>query len=242
MDSSRRTLIVAVAVVVALLIAGLFFLATQSEPEFEPQPELIPDIPDPDVEPDPDQAPEPETELPSEIEVTAEEIRDQDGELLLHITDLPDEVEPDADSSFGGPTRFTNAVLSVDGSWIAIGAAGDAHGYGFLYDVPAEEHHLVAFQFGGEVGPHSWSPDDRFALFTLSSPAPAEFLKLVDREDIREYAIDTGFQVEVEQEEELAPPFEYEPTEWREPHDLCFRLAGVGYCVDAWTEEVQEER
>ncbi len=68
MDSPRRNLIVAVAVIAALLIAGLFFLATDSEPEFEPQPDLVPEQPEPDLDPDADQDTEPETGLPGESE------------------------------------------------------------------------------------------------------------------------------------------------------------------------------
>ena len=233
--SKHRSFVVRIVFTVLLVMSLGAVTACAPDDPLEPIP--VDPTPTPTPEPDPDDGPEPE--LPASIETSAESIRDQDDEVLLHIDELPDEVSPDGETSFGGPTRFTNAVLSDDGRWIAIGTVGTSHGYAFLYDVVAEEHHVVAFQFGGEIGPYSWSPDDRFALFVVHSPAPTETLKIVDRDDIGEYAEDTGFRVEVDREQELEPPFSYEPTEWRDPHTLCFELDGTEYCVDAATRELQ---
>lgn len=231
---SHRGSVVLRVVVAALLALSLGVIAGCAPDE--------PDDPAP-VDPAPTPTPVPndveEPDLPTSIDVTAEYIRDQDGEVLLAIDDLPDEVYPDPDTSFGGPTRFTNAVLSDDGRWIAIGSVGVAHGYGSLFDVAEEEHHYVAFQFEGEIGPYSWSPDDRFALFIVRTPAPTELLKIVDREDIGEYIEDTGFVAEVEREAGMEPPFAYEPTEWRDADTLCFEFEGEEYCVDAATGELQ---
>lgn len=99
-------------------------------------------------------------------------------------------------------------MRSADGAWLAIGSSGVAHGYGWLYELSTDEPHLVAFQFGGSVQSHSFSPDDRFALFTVATPAETQLLKVVDRGDVAGHASDTGFAVEVDEEGE--PPFAYE--------------------------------
>ncbi len=223
---------IALALLLAISLGGFAACAPDDPDPIDPAP----------VEPTPTPPPDDDVEepdLPTSIDTSTEDIRDQDGEVLLAIDDLPDEIRPDEDASFGGPTRFTNAVLSDDGRWIAIGSAGVAHGYGSLYDVVEQEHHYVAFQFEGEVAPYSWSPDDRFALFLVRSPAPIQSLKVVDRDDIQEFVEDTGFVVEVDREGDLEPPFSYEPTEWRDPHTLCFEFEGDEYCVDVGTQELQ---
>lgn len=177
----------------------------------------------------------PAPDVPTDVEVSEEEITDQEGNVLLTVASLPDSVQPAPDTEFGGPTHFTGVELSDDGAWLAIGSAGAVHSYGWLYDLVAEQHHLVAFQYGGSLDAHSWSPDDRFALFTIGTPAATELLKVVDRDDIRSHSRDTGFVVEVDQEGD--PPFAYEFTEWRNPHTLCFAFDGAPYCVDAGTPE-----
>lgn len=176
--------------------------------------------------------------LPTSIDVSDEQITDQDGRVLLTIDDLPDSVEPEPGAEFGGPTRLTDATLSEDGRWIAVGTTGAVHGYGWLHDVVADEPHLVDFAFGGSVRSHSWSPDDRYALFTISTPAGTELLKIVDRTDIQPYADDTGFVVKVDAEGD--PPFAYEFSAWQEPHTVCFEFEGTPFCVDAETREVQQ--
>jgi hypothetical protein len=186
-----------------------------------------------------DDVDEPAPDVPTAVDVRDEQLTDQDGNVLLSIEELPDNVQPDPDTEFGGPTHFTDAVLSDDGTWIAIGSAGVAHSYGWLYDVAAGEHHFVAFQFEGSVTAHSWSPDDRFALFSIGTPAETGLLKVVDRDEVQPYAADTGFVVEVDAEEGMEPPFAYEVTEWQEPHTLCFELEGTPYCVDADTAWVE---
>jgi putative cell wall-binding protein len=177
--------------------------------------------------------------LPTSIDVTAEQITDQDGNVLLTIDELPDNVQPDPDTEVGGPTQLNDAVLSGDRAWIAIGSAGVAHGYGWLHDIAADETHFVAFQFEGSVEALNWSPDDRFALFSIGSPAEIGLLKVVDRDDIQPYAETTGFVVEVDEEAELEPPYAYELVEWRAPHTLCFEFEGTPGCVDAATGEPQ---
>jgi hypothetical protein len=184
-----------------------------------------------------DEEAEAAADRPEDVEVTAEEIRGAHGEVLATIEEFPDNVQPDEDTEFGGPTHFTDAVLSDDGSWLAIGSAGVAHSYGWLYELGADDPQLVAFQYGGSLQAHSFSPDDRFALFTIGTPAETGLLKVVDREDIAEHASDTGFVVEVDEEGD--PPFAYEFDDWREPHILCFTFEGTSDCVDASTEELE---
>lgn len=183
-----------------------------------------------------DEAPEPDE--PTEVNVSDEQITDADGNVLVTIDELPDNVQPDPDTEFGGPTHFTDAELSGDGAWLAIGSAGAAHSYGWLYELDAGEHHFVAFQYGGSVSAHSWSPDGQFALFGIGSPAETGVLKLVDREDIQAYPADTGFDVEVDEEEGMDPPYAYDFTEWRDPHTMCFTFEGTPYCIDASTGQI----
>ena len=180
-----------------------------------------------------------EPDEPAAVEVSDEQITDAEGDVLLTIDDVPDNIQPEPDTEFGGPTHFTDAVLSDDGQWVAIGSAGAAHGYGSLYDLEAGEHHFAAFQYGGTVSADSWSPDDRFAAFTLGTPAETGLIKIVDRDDLQPHAAETGFVVEVDEEGE--PPFAYEPTEWQEPHTLCFDFYGTAYCVDADTGETERQ-
>jgi hypothetical protein len=123
------------------------------------------------------------------------------------------------------------------GTWIAIGSAGVAHGYGSLHELETGAHHFVEFQFEGSVSAESWSPDDRFALFTIGTPAETALLSIVDREDVQPYTEDTGFVVVVDEEGD--PPFAYEATGWEGPHTLCFTFEDAPYCVDVETREVE---
>jgi hypothetical protein len=182
--------------------------------------------------------PVPEPDLPTSLVVTEDAIADQDGNVLLSAAVFPETVEPEPGTEFGGPTRFEDAVLSGDQRWIAIGTSGVAHSYGWLYDVVADQLHFVAFQFEGSLSADSWSPDERFALFTIGTPAGTGLLKIVDRGDVGPYPDDTGFVVEVEAEAGVEPPFAYEEPAWQAPHTLCFDFEGERSCVNADTREV----
>lgn len=174
--------------------------------------------------------------LPTSLTVSDDRVVDEDGRVLLTTADLADAVERVPDFGFGGPTQLTATALSADGRWIAVSGTSAAHGYGFLHDVAAGESHLTDFAYGSAVRAHSWSPDDRFALFTIGTAANTDLLKVVDRAEIEPFP-DTGFVVEVDQEGD--PPFAYEFVEWQAPHTLCFTFEGTSSCIDVETRALQ---
>lgn len=176
-------------------------------------------------------------ERPQRIDWDAEAVVDQDGDTLLSIEAFPDEVQVSEEASFGSSERFTGASLSPDERWMAITTVGSAHTFGWLYELDTEEKHPVDFQYGGSIDLGPWSPDANFIAFLAHSPAEITTIKLVDRREIGEYVDDTGFQIQIPEEENLSPPFAYEIEEWQAPHTLCFTLEGVQRCIDAETQE-----
>ncbi len=161
------------------------------------------------------------------VTVTDNEILDQSGTVLLSNDIAPGSMEVDEDVEFGVSGQFTSAALSPDSNLIAFTISGAAHGGGWIAKLEqgpeASNITPVAFQYGGSVEVIEWSPDSRFVVFSLSTPAPSELLWVVDSANLKaEYVSKIGQQIEVEEETETDPPFSYEFIRWESPHTLCF--------------------
>lgn len=177
--------------------------------------------------------PSPDTIRPTTISVSQESIIDQDGNMLLAIDNLPSQTQAEANTEFRGSINFTEAVLSPNGKYLAIGSSSSAHGYGWIYDVANQTTRLVALQTGGLVTPHSFSPDNDFVVFVLDSADNTKVMRVIDVRDNRESSLETGYQVEVDEEANLDSPYGYHIRQWQAPHTLCFTFEGTNYCMDA---------
>ena len=167
-------------------------------------------------------------------------IVDQEGRQILTIENFPDDIQVSPENSFGSSDAITKAVLSPDDNWIAIGVAGAAHEFGWMYNVLLDNVVPVAFQFGGGVEPIIWRADSKYIVFSITSPGDFTRLKLVNVLEMTEYPETTGFIIQAPIENELPPEeISYEVIEWRN-NELCFRANEFRYCIDPDSRSIEE--
>lgn len=158
---------------------------------------------------------EEDSKFPSELEVTSDEIRSSDGEVILRIDLFPDNIQVDRESEFGAAERFTGAERSPDGRYLAVTTVGVAHSAGWIIEMDSEEPLPAAFQYGGSVEVGIWSDDSRFALFYSETPAPSRVITLTDLNSTGDKVEDNSIPVRLPEHEESVPPnTEYVAIGW----------------------------
>lgn len=166
------------------------------------------------------------------IEWNENQITTETEEVLLTAEEVPSSIQVSEHSEFGVSGPFRDVSLSPDKEWIAFSMSGAAHGSGWIYEIDSQRTIPVAFQYGGGIEIIEWSPDSQYVAFNIGTPAPSEYIKVVNRDNIDEFASETGEQLRLDGEAGLTPPFSYEFIEWRQPHTICYSLNDDQDCLD----------
>ncbi|MFW5973142.1 MAG: hypothetical protein ACOCTG_04045, partial [Bacteroidota bacterium] len=171
---SRNVIIAIIVILLIALAVWAFVSALRTPPEEVPPAESPPTVP----APTPPTSGTPSDDVPvRSIEWDERSVVDLTGDTLVVVDDFQTDVPVSEEASFGSDGFFSDVVLSPDGRYLALTISGAAHGFGWLYDLPAEERDPVAFQYGGSLEVVEWSPDDRFVVFRAHSPAETTHLK-----------------------------------------------------------------
>lgn len=160
------------------------------------------------------------------------EISDSNGNVIISSEELPGSMQVSENSEFGVRGDISSVSLSPDKEWIAFSVNGAVHAGGWLYDIKSKSLSPVVFQYGGGVEVLEWSPDSHYVAFNVGTPAPTEYVKIVDRNNIKEFVSETGKQLRLDEENGLTPPFSYEFNEWRSPHTACVSLREASKCFN----------
>lgn len=166
------------------------------------------------------------------IEWNENQIMRENGEVLLTAEEVPSSMQVSENSEFGVEGPFENVKLPPDKKWIAFAINGAAHGSGWLYEIDSKKVFPAAFQYGGGVEIIEWSPDSQYIAFNIGTPAPSEYIKVVNRDNIAKFVSETGEQLRLDGEAGLTPPFSYEFIEWQAPHKICYALNDEQDCLD----------
>lgn len=177
----------------------------------------------------------------SSIEWNEDQITTETGEVLLTAEEVPSSMQVSSNSEFGVAGPFQEVSLSPDKEWIAFAMTGVAHGAGWIYEIDSENIYPAAFQYGGGVEIIEWSPDSQYIAFNIGTPAPTEYIKVVNRDNIAEYVSETGEQLRLDGEAGLTPPFSYEFVEWQAPHTICYSLNDDEDCLDMSSVDNESE-
>jgi hypothetical protein len=190
---------------------------------------------------DAEPAPPPPTEETGEVERTVARgpldvepdfVRGADGDTLLRISGMPDQIAIDEEISFGAADRFTAASLAPDGEWFAVVTSGAAHDGGWLVRVGADEPRPAAFQYGGSLTLGPWSPDGRWAVFVEDGPAGGRTLSVADRSAVGATVDQSARPVGLPDGAELPPDDpSLEVVGWRDGM-LLFESGGARYLFD----------
>ncbi|TVR64357.1 MAG: hypothetical protein EA422_06425 [Gemmatimonadales bacterium] len=197
--------------------------------------------PDPGVDPDPGASDVPSEMLPLSPQVSDEEIRSAEGDLILSLDQVPGSISVDDESEFGAGQRFVAAEPSPRGDWLAVSTGGVAHSAGWLLEMATANLHPAAFQYGGslEIGP--WSEDGRWVVFIHEGPAGDRTLSVADTDGVGRTVEAASEPVRVPSHDDLRPEDRmYQVEEW-EGGILQFRLSTQRWTFDSSTGAVETQ-
>lgn len=163
----------------------------------------------------------------SEIEVSESTITDNEGSTLIEIGDIPGDIRPDGESSFGAAERFTDAKPSPCGKWLAVSTSGVSHGAGWIVSSEnGSSAKSAAFQYGGSVSVGEWQSYSQYALFFRDTPAGTTAMTVTEIPADGETVEENSRSVSLPEENgELTPDMDVRIERW-DGESLVFTVNG----------------